>query len=768
YNSAQIVLKHINTLGILSDLALQIKTLTGEQNTLLISDSNMLLNKIIDDSDAPFVYERTGLNIDHFMIDEFQDTSVLQWKNFRPLLDNSLADGNTNLVVGDVKQSIYRWRNSDWKLLDETIMRDFGTEQIREENLDTNWRSDRNIVNFNNTFFGAAAEILQEKLNEKIDPLLAVYPDLENLRHKITHAYENIYQKTAAKVKEGYVRFEFIPPDDNGENWKEKSLNCLPSLLEDLQDRGYAPENICLLTRKNDEEQAIIEKLLRYKTSADAKPGYCYDVMGNEGLLIDSAASVRFILALLRLFVDSGDRIRQTIVSYEYARGRQSKTPAQALDACFAAKPEDFSGFSHLFSVEEQARLEEIRYLSLFDMVERIIALFDLGNWYNEAVFIQAFQNSVFQYSVGKTADLNSFLAWWDAKGAVQYVSAPDGQQAFRIMTIHKSKGLDFNVVVIPFADWDLDSRMRNILWCKPAGEPFDELPLLPVEYTSKLEKTIFSELYFDEKMHQYIDSLNLAYVAFTRAKHELICFTPEIDMQRTGETDKINSLAALLHYCLRYRDNSGKENGLQLSGYYDDDTACFELGKMEIRPGTEEKERPADSKIDGYPSVSSAGRLHVRRQSLDYWMENREPTGSRLNYGLIMHDILRQVKYREDEENAIQTLVTSGRINEADAAFIREELKFFWQLPEAADWFAPGVRALNETSILTPSGALYRPDRVVIRGNKATVIDYKFGNSESPAYITQVKSYMDLIARMNYETEGFVCYVTLRKTVKV
>lgn len=165
YNSAIVILKHINTLGILSDLALQIKKLTEEQNSMLISDANMLLNRIIDNSETPFVYEKTGIHIDHFMIDEFQDTSALQWRNFFPLISNSLSSGKFNLVVGDVKQSIYRWRNSDWKLLDEKVMLDFRPEQIQTDDLKTNWRSDRNIVEFNNAFFASASLLLQQKLN---------------------------------------------------------------------------------------------------------------------------------------------------------------------------------------------------------------------------------------------------------------------------------------------------------------------------------------------------------------------------------------------------------------------------------------------------------------------------------------------------------------------------------------------------------------------------------------------------------------------------
>jgi len=767
YNSAVMVLKHINTLGILSDLAVQIKKLTDEQNTMLISDSNMLLNKIIDNSDAPFVYEKTGIQIDNFMIDEFQDTSTLQWKNFQPLLDNSLAAGKFNLVVGDVKQSIYRWRNSDWKLLDEQILTDFRPEQIHEENLETNWRSDKNIINFNNSFFYRAAQLLQSKLNENLQAVLPLYPSLGALTLKIEHAYANIHQQISPKAGTGRVQVSFIDRDENEDGWKAESLNRLPAMLEDLQERGYRPADICILVRKNDEEQEVIHKLLNYKTTPEAKKEYCYDILGNEGLVIGAAASVRFVLGILQLFVNPTDSIQQTIVNYEYARGKQNKSENEALNSCFPESVSDQSVFSALFTDEENMMLQQVRHSSLYDMVEQIISLFGIGSWHNEAVFVQAFQDVVFRYTTGKTADLNSFLNWWKKNGGKQCISTPDNQSAMRIMTVHKSKGLDFRVVIMPFCDWDLDSRMRNILWCEPTVAPFNELPLLPIEYGSKLGQSIFAESYFDEQMHLYIDSLNVAYVAFTRAKNELICLAPAPKKEIEG-LDKISTLSALLTTCFSVETPELDSEIISLAKVYNGETKKFELGEPmqtfnEDKPNTEINE-----KVSMYPSVSSSDRLRIRHQSLDYLLENQQLTDSRLNYGLIMHDILKQITNKSDQSKAILDLVRSGRISNDESKTVEEELQHFWNMPETENWFADDARVLNETTILIPNGEQFRPDRVVIRGNEATIVDYKFGDNESKTYLQQVKQYMNLIAEMGYQASGYVCYVSLRKVEKV
>jgi len=767
YNSAILVLKHINTLGILSDLAVQIKKLTDEQNTMLISDTNLLLNKIIDNSDAPFVYEKTGIHVDNYMIDEFQDTSTLQWKNFQPLLDNSLSAGKFNLVVGDVKQSIYRWRNSDWKLLDEKILTDFRPEQIHEENLETNWRSDKNIIDFNNSFFYRAAQLLQSKLNENLQAVLPVYPSLETLTHKIEHAYANIHQQISPKAATGRVQVSFIPRDENEDGWKAESLERLPAILEKLQAQGYRAADICILVRKNDEEQQVIHKLLNYKTTADAKPDYCYDIMGNEGLLIGAAASVRFVLGVLQLFVNPTDSIQQTIVNYEYARGRQNKSENEALNACFSTIPKDENVFSPLFSSVENNQLYALQHSSLYDMVEQIISLFGVGAWHNEAVFVQAFQDVVFRFSNNKTADLNSFLTWWKKHGEKQCISTPDNQNAMRIMTVHKSKGLDFKVVVMPFCDWDIDSRMRNILWCEPTVAPFNELPLLPIEYGSKLGNSIFAESYFDEQMHQYIDSLNVAYVAFTRAKNELICLSPAPKKEVEG-LDKINSLSTLLTTCFQVNTPGLDAQFIPLTNSFNEQEKLFELGEPTQAVYRDKPSTDINEKVNNYPSVSSSDRLRIRHQSLDYLLENQQLTDSRLNYGIIMHDILKQITHKSDQQNAIADLVRSGRISEEESKTVEVELQHFWNMPETENWFSTDTRVLNETTILIPTGEQYRPDRVVIRGNEATIVDYKFGDKESKTYLQQVQQYMNLIAEMGYSTSGFVCYVSLKKVVRV
>jgi ATP-dependent helicase/nuclease subunit A len=766
YNSAILILKHINTLGILSDLAVQIKKITVEQNSMLISDSNLLLNRIIDESEAPFVYEKTGIYVDHFMIDEFQDTSTLQWQNFQPLLENSLSAGKFNLVVGDVKQSIYRWRNSDWNLLDETIMHEFRTDQIHEENLDTNWRSDRNIVNFNNSFFYRASRILQDKLNENLKNVLPSHPSLEPLTDKISHAYANIHQNLSPKALDGSVKFTFISRELNEEGWKLESLNRLPKILEDIQSRGYRPNDIAILVRKKEEAKQVIQRLLTYKTSPEASNQYCYNIMGNEGLLISASGGVRFVVGIMHLLMDPTDSIQQTIVNFEYNKCSKGLSDNEALNQCFTSSSDDVNVISHLFSDKENEQLNLLRHVSLLDMVESVIAIFGIGNWLHQAVFMQAFQDVVYQFSNTKTADLNSFIRWWKGNSDKLYISTPDNENAMRIMTIHKSKGLDFKVVVMPFCDWELDSSMRNVIWCKPSQEPFSQIPLLPLEYTSKLKDSIFAEEYFDEQMHQYIDSLNIAYVAFTRAKHELICCAPL--PKNDKQSDKISTISQLLLDTFSTTTLGIDANLASLTEHYDAEQKIMQIGNPTHFLYKESDKPQEDEKISSYPSVSIKGRLKLQHSSADMWLQNQQLTDSRLNYGLIMHDILRDMRTLSDQASAIQMMVREGRINLEESQIIEDEFEKFWKLPHTNQWFGDNKKVLNERSILLPSGEQYRPDRVLIDGQQATVIDYKFGDAEDPKHLKQVSRYKELISQMGYQVTGFLCYVSLGKVVEV
>ena len=768
YNTATIIRKHLNTLGILSDLSVQIQKLTNDQNTMLIADSNLLLHKIIDQSSTPFIYEKTGLRIDHFMIDEFQDTSVMQWKNFLPLIGNSLASGNDNLVVGDVKQSIYRWRNSDWKLLDSRIYSDLSGERLEDRSLDTNYRSDRQVVEFNNSFFTRAADILQEKLNETIHPVVSVLPELEPMRTIIRNAYRQTVQYTKKNAGEGFVRFQFIDKKESEDGWKSASLEQLPALVEDIQRRGFRPCDIAVLVRTNNEEQQVIEKLLNYKTMPTASSNCSYDIIGNEGLLIASASAVRFLTGILHLFIHPNDPVQQAIVSYEYGRGALGMNENEALAAVFQQQQPGL--LCRHFSEEENAEVQALKHLSLFEMCEQLIYRYKLADWHGEAVFLQAFQDVIFSYSTGKTADLNTFLLWWEKKGQRQTIAMPENEQAMRVMTIHKSKGLDFKVVIMPFCDWSLDSRMRPVIWCDTPVEPFSQLPMVPVEYTKKLGESYFAGQYYSEMMHTFIDNLNVAYVAFTRARNEMHCLCARPTVKKDGSIT-LSGISALLYTLLA---DAGKSFD---KGVFDEEKSEYSFGepvRLVKENDQKEPEELSDQssetplKENRYPVALLNNRLRIRHRINNFSREETDITENPLDYGNLMHEILSELEQPDQYLHLVDRLIRQGRISENESAVIVADLEEFGKLPGVAEWFEAGNEVLNETTIVTPRGELYRPDRVLLKGNHATVIDYKFGTVEHTSHIQQVENYGSLLKEMGYSCTGCLCYVKLKKVVNV
>jgi len=738
YNTAAEIIRYYYTLGILNDISRQIAEYREEKNTILIADTTELLNRIIDGSDTPFIYEKTGTRVDHYMIDEFQDTSRMQWENFRPLLRDSLAQSQDNLIVGDVKQSIYRFRNSDWTLLDGKIQTEFSPEQLTMKSLDENWRSFANVVNFNNAFFTSSPEILQEQYNEVIASSSLSDDEKQEYISRITSAYNGSTQSIpdSFKDKAGHVQVSFLT-EEEGSNWMDEALQRLPETIERLQDNGYQLKDIAILVRTNNEGASVAETLLKYKDEHQSSQ-YNYDIISDEALFVNSSAVVRFVVALLKHIKSPDDEISRSMAYFAYV----------ALSDNF-----DTAG-ENRFPQEIATEVMKLSRLSLYEMVEGIYRTFAPVFPDNEQVFVQAFLDIVADFTKKENADIARFLKWWEETGCRKTIATPDGQNAIRIMTIHKSKGLGFKVVLIPFCDWEIDHRpTKNIvLWCRPSVAPFDRLPLVPVRYGQILANTIFANDYFNEKLHAFIDNLNTLYVAFTRTKEELIVFAPRPKKLDSKEgLTKANSIADLLWLSLPEADFDKEE------GFYESGDWC------------KAKQSTASDNIRELPigqlhSISSQDRLHLRLNGRAIVLDDEQR-----KFGVLMHDILSCVETIKDVDKVITRHYLSGAMNKEEAAKIKQTLSEHLSRDDVKGWFDGSHHVLNEIDILYNNGLTRRPDRVMIKDGKVTVVDYKFGEKDEKKYSRQVKSYIDLIRQIGYkEVEGYLWYVQLNELIRV
>ncbi len=488
YFTLEVVLKNMFTLGILSDLSRLAYQWCNENNAFLLPEAPLFLQKIIDGNDTPFIYEKAGYWYHHFMIDEFQDTSLLQWLNFKPLISNSLSQDYDNLVVGDVKQSIYRWRNSNWTILSSGVEREF-PGIIHNMALEYNWRSSKNIIEFNNRFFSEAAALLEKEFlnsagNEN-------FPAEQFGESPIRQIYADILQKQGnSNFPDGRIQVTFVE-EDSENSFCDKVNEQLVELLCNLLDQGYHLSDIAVITRKNKEAKLLADLLLNYEYDCP-ESGRSFKVISDEALRLGSSSVVVFLASLLQYIHDPNDKICIYYITFFYLNhfngdGKTGKPDMPSND------PETRGREINSLLPESFTELvESAGALSLAETVERLISIFNLSRFRGEQVYLDAFRDLVQEYGQKNAADPGKFQEFWNETGKERSISAPAGQDAIRILTVHKAKGLEFNVVIIPYCDWELNATRNSILWCHSDEAPFDRLDRLPVYYSSKAEENAF------------------------------------------------------------------------------------------------------------------------------------------------------------------------------------------------------------------------------------------------------------------------------------
>lgn len=784
-------LKHIYSLGVLSIIDDNVKAYEREHNTLLLSKTPEILSGLINESDAPFIYEKVGTHVAHYMIDEFQDTSRLQWRNFKPLIDDSLASNNENLIVGDVKQSIYRFRNSDWRLLQEGL--DGYNYNLLNTTHDINRRSCANVVAFNNTFFMCAAELLHIKLTDICKSQQVPASSIEPLVKEI---YSSVAQKVWEKHYDhtGHIDVHILRSDDKKEFTDEVHRRVIETVIN-LLEKGYKQGDIAFLVRNRTEGSQIVNLLLNIGAESVDEQGEAGEanarlagwrnnlrVMSDESLIIANARPVQLILGILRYLQNPQFPLNRVVLAYEFnLLNLGSLDNEESLKSCFGDTTEEEPLLP--LSADLMAFIEEISSKSLFEICEMTIEKFRLQEQPENIVYIEAFQDIVIDYCRNHSADVYSFLRWWDDTGSSASVKSPEDIDAIKVITIHKSKGLEFPVVIIPYATWHMAHPSNSIKWYVPDRNPFNALPVLPLGHqaNSSLKKTIFARQFFEEVVNEYIDNLNVTYVAFTRAVQELIVYT--FSETKKENSYKVSDLIEGVMNMPMVAQNANFET-MDLSAHVsqDEKEIHFEVG-ADWSPARFKKSE-SDKKTDntGRQDATSYEKSEpIVEKEVEYRVvlpsENRlrqrtsgpSAAGSRRDYGTLMHEILSDIYTADDIKVAVQRRVREGRLKQAEANSTEQKIRNFIAHPNAQRWFSPEVRAVNETDILKEGESANRPDRIVMDGDRVTVVDYKFGMVENPDYLKKVETYMQLLRDMGYNhVEGCIWYVEKEKFVAV
>lgn len=702
YYTIDAVVKYANYLPVVVEIKELIKNRLTDRNELLLSDINYLLAGMIGDSDAPFIYEKVGTQINNYLLDEFQDTSSMQWKNFIPLIDDSLARNTKSLVVGDVKQSIYRWRNSDWNILGSEIKKRYGNE-CNEDTLKYNWRSKKNIVNFNNSFFPKMVHIIETTSESK-----------DSNNQEISKAYSDIRQEIHQDRKHaqgGYVNARIWKKDAQDIDFVTDQLDAIYNDILEVLGKGYSMKDIGILVRYNKYGVEISKYLLEKGIN----------VISSESLLVSSSNDVKLLIHLLKMSVSGNNEVNRLILE-------KLRT----------------------FSQNELDEIIKAYDLPLFEQVERYIQILKLNERKESIVYIQAFQDLVFSYNQKNSSDVNGFLSWWDMKGCTESIDGSSSVDAVNILTIHKSKGLDFPIVIVPRCEWNISFK-GDVMWYKNDFNLFNtKLPIVPLVNVKALKDTLFSEEYSKELTDEMIDNLNLLYVAFTRPRNALYIYAAP----KGNEHHIYDWLAAGFAGFEESTDWEYKDN---------DNYLMYSFGELSCKQ--DDKEQKSEEKVNvcecGYPSVYFRSRNSKVNLNFQTELSSNQLLGNRL------HGILQYIKKAEDAPKAVERAVRMGIVSVEEQGDLIEELnEKILKNSQTSSWFDGTYPVIwNERSIISDN--IYRPDRIMEKDGEILIVDYKFGE-ENDSYKYQVKNYMKLLKDMGKWNNVRGClYYYNRKTIE-
>lgn len=728
WNTCDLLRENYRSFALLADLYAKVRQMCDEQNLMLLSETKYVLSEFIGHNDAPFIYEKVGNRYERFMIDEFQDTSVREWENFLPLLQNALAQSEAAsvLIVGDIKQSIYRWRGGDWRLLHAAARDALGAKNTEVVNLQENYRSLPAVVAFNNRIIARVVAADNRALNALLDEAAARgdMPQAEaaGLRDTLADAYRGHEQVARrSECHPGYVSVE---------SFAER-----PAVVEricELLDRGFRPSDIMILVRSATDGGKVAAELLEFKRR-NTEERYRFDIVTQEALVVGNAPVASFIAAALRLALNPDDRLHRAL--YNHYLGRAFDLP---------------------LSDAERAFFRSIRLLSPEEAFERIVMRHDLQDDALQTAYLQAVHEQIIAFCASRIADIPLWLQWWDETGSQRSLSVEASETAVEITTVHKAKGLEKRAVLIPYCSWPLDPRaggnVTNIVWAEARGEGA-EAGRFPVRYKKSMAESGFSAEYYREKVFSHVDNVNLLYVALTRAAESLHVFVP----QRGS-----SSVGSLLLQCLENDGGEPLPDGTEVRRTLTDAGERFEYGAF-TGPVPVRGERSDARHVVLERYATSQADLRLRLPSQRYFDDGEEVELSPRNFGILMHRAFEEADDEEGIRRAVERMTADGTLSSAEAATLTGMIARALEHPAAREWFGGGWRQVrNEQEIILPGGgATRRPDRVMTDGERAVVVDYKFGAREPERYRRQIREYCDLLRQMGYtRTEGYLWYV--------
>ncbi|TDE54977.1 UvrD-helicase domain-containing protein [Flavobacterium sp. GT3P67] len=709
-------LKNITPLSLLNTVSNELAKIQEEQNVLSISEFNAIIHREIQNQPAPFIYERLGERYRHFFIDEFQDTSEMQWQNLIPLIDNALSGQDdfgvkgTLMIVGDPKQSIYRWRGGKAEQFIELSKNQnpFNNPDKKLEHLDKNYRSYSQIIEFNNDFFQLISN------------------EFEHLDYK--ELYENhSHQKTNDKTG-GYVNISFIPKVETSEDEEtldKTDLYVLATLntIQKTLKQGFQYKDIVILTRKRSQGIAIANYLTEQGIP----------LLSSETLMIQNATEVRLIIHLLKYLKNSSDLESKANFLQYLAQNSQDKLPIHDFIAQGMALFQETDFENWLMSFDVSLSFQNIRKKSLYEVVETIIAKF-LNSKISNA-YVQYFLDIVLERDIRNQAGISDFLNFWDKNAEKFSIPSPEGTNAVRIMTIHKSKGLEFPVVIFPFAEEDYSLKPKDKLWLNAEEQDFG-LPKVLIDNSKAVEGfgDEAAEVYNQKKQEELLDNVNVLYVALTRAEEQLYVIS-NMNLSSKGEVPKNNMCAFFINYLIN-------------KGEFDESKLEYEFGKS-TKLSNEKKHVDTSKTIPLVSEILNPKNIKIAQREALMWGTHQQEA---IEYGNVVHEILSFVKTKADVDLAITKSIESGLITFSQKKTVFKTIQEIVNHSELSTYFSEGNEIMNEQTIIQKEGKTIKPDRMVVTKEKDVfLLDYKTGIHNSK-YQLQLENYQHAIELMGFK----------------
>lgn len=773
YN-CELTLKNLDRLSLSGAISREITRYTTEHETFLLARTPELFNRMVKGNDASFVFEKYGTTFKHIMIDEFQDTSRMQWNNFKTLLLENMAQGDESMLVGDIKQSIYRWRGGDWNILFD-IKKEFDQADVLPKV--ENFRSLPVIVRFNNAFFVKASTYIDKRHWEvpgdwichetKLMPVLPEEVDNSNIIQQI---YKDVEQTPrCGEEGTGYVRIVMNDKDTTAEETIEDLYEQAVNLHV---EHGVPYGEMLILVRRNSETQTIID----YITEKDP----AFPITSAEAFMLKSSLMVTTLINALKFLSDKTDTLAMALLReglhaiYDKIEDKELRNfYLDMIDGICTTLSDD----AQRATMQQMPLYELCLHLMMMMHYEEAEMLGEL----KQSAYIFNFLDALVSYINDHSSDIKDFISFWDDV-LLERSIAVNVEDAVRVMTIHKAKGLEGHTVFIPFADFLLENSQHDkIIWCAPqqnmtndtnVNELVGRLPLVPVNDLKKMEESAYSTFYENEHRQQRVDSLNTLYVAFTRAKCNLFIWSKR---PKIGGRSAFNLIDAFVNN-LQPSDEKTTTPGV----------VCY--GNIVGAKGTKEAKDEQDTKEISV-SIShndlSGVKFFQSSKALDFLADSeREIEGDTpelqhqrrtryfMNKGTLYHQVFSLIERKEDVPGVIEKMRAEGLLatkKQADEilTFVTTALQ---QEKEVAKWFDGTYELYNEHNILIRSDGhakMFRPDRVMVAADHAVVVDYKFG-SEKEEYKDQVEMYANNLAKLlNKPVKGYLWYVS-KKVIPV